>query len=153
HEPQGVAFVAAANRIFVANGDGGSVNVFDATSLQPVTTVRFSNDADNLRYDAATQQIYVGFGGGALGVMAAGDGARNRDILLPGHPEAFALETRGPRIFVNIPDARQIAVLDRVQGRVIATWASLAAHANFPMALDEPDHRLLVGFRRPARLI
>jgi DNA-binding beta-propeller fold protein YncE len=153
HEPQGVVFVPEWNRIFVANGAGGAVNVFDGASFSLLTTIQFSDDADNLRYDAATQQVYVGFGGGALGVVAARDGMRRGDLALPGHPESFELEAQGSRIFVNVPNASQIAVIDRAKGAVVAAWTSPHAHANFPMALDEAGHRLLVGFRKPPTLI
>jgi DNA-binding beta-propeller fold protein YncE len=54
---------------------------------------------------------------------------------------------------VNLPNANHtIAIVDRAIRSVIATWP-LEAAANFPMALDEADHRLLVVTRRPARLV
>src|SRR5204863_4243055 len=36
---------------------------------------------------------------------------------------------------------------------VIATWPVGQYRANFPMALDEANHRLFVGTRNPARLV
>lgn len=152
-EPQGIVFVPRENRLFVANGDDGTLRIFDGSSYKPLTTEHFSSDADNVRYDAARNQIYVGYGDGALGVLDAATGQKVADIPLRGHPESFRLEESGTRIFVNIPNANHsIAVLDREKRSVIATWA-LEAQANFPMALDEPDHRLLVVTRRPARLV
>jgi hypothetical protein len=75
------------------------------------------------------------------------------EVPLAGHPESFQLERSGSRIFVNVPGAGQIAVVDRVKRTVAATWPVRGAGANFPMALDEPDHRLFIGCRRPARLL
>ena len=74
------------------------------------------------------------------------------DIPLDGHPESFQLESSGSRIFVNIPSANQIAEVDRLQKKVIAKWTISGASANYPMALDENQHRLFVGFRSPANL-
>jgi len=37
--------------------------------------------------------------------------------------------------------------------KVIATWPAVSAKSNFPMALDEANHRLLIGRRRPAKLL
>jgi len=54
---------------------------------------------------------------------------------------------------VNVPDANQIAVIDRAAMKVIATWPVAGARANFPMALDEANHRLFVGCRRPAKVL
>ena len=36
---------------------------------------------------------------------------------------------------------------------VTATWPMKQFQANFPMALDEANHRLFIGCRRPARLV
>ena len=152
-EPQGVFFVPRDNKLFVANGDDGTCRVFDGKSYKPLTTEHFSSDADNVRYDPGRNQIYVGYGEGALGILDEATGQKVADIPLGGHPESFRLEESGTRIFVNVPTANYtIAVLDRVKRSLITTW-TLEAQANFPMALDEPDHRLLVVTRRPARLV
>ncbi len=74
------------------------------------------------------------------------------NIQLDGHPESFQLESSGSRIFVNIPSANQIAEVDRLQKKVVAKWTVSGASANYPMALDENQHRLFVGFRSPAKL-
>jgi DNA-binding beta-propeller fold protein YncE len=152
-EPQGVFFVPGANKIFVANGGDGSCRIFDGSTYKLIGTVNFSSDADNVRYDAAENQVYVGYGEGALGIIDTATGQKLGDIPLRGHPESFRLETSGPRVFVNVPSANHtIAVVDRVKHSVVATW-SVRAQSNFPMALDETNHRLIVVTRRPARLI
>ena len=57
--------------------------------------------------------------------------AKNRDgrvVKLEGHPESFQLEQVGSRrLFVNVPDADQIAVVDRNTMKVIATWPVVSA--------------------------
>ena len=152
-EPQGVFFVPKENKLFVANGDDGTCRVFDGSSYKLLQTVHFPSDADNVRYDAAPNQIYVGYGEGALGVLDVASGKKLADIALRAHPESFRLEQSGPRIFVNLPNANHtIAVVDRTKRSVTGTW-QLEAQANFPMALDEADHRLLVVTRRPPLLV
>jgi len=111
------------------------------------------SDADNVRYDEKTKQIYVGYGDGALAAIDAKTGAKLADIKLAAHPESFRLETNGTRIFVNVPGAGQIAVVDREKKAVVETWSLKEATSNFPMILDEPHHRLFVGCRHPARLL
>jgi len=152
-EPQGLAYVAQSNRLFVASGEPGRVDIFDATSLAPIRRIDGLKDADNVRYDAKAQQIYVGYGKGALRVIDAATGDASGELKLSGHPESFQLEEGSGRIFVNVPTAGHIAVLDRVQRKSVATWELHGAAANFPMALDEPGHRLFVGVRRPAELL
>jgi hypothetical protein len=48
---------------------------------------------------------------------------------------------------VNLPDLKQIAVIDRAT-KAIKRWALEIEH-NFPMALDEADHRLFIGTHEP----
>jgi YVTN family beta-propeller protein len=152
-EPQGVAFAADLGRVFVGNGEGGTCAVLDASNLQPAGSVPGLDDADNVRYDAAAREVFVGYGRGALAVLGAATGKHLAGIRLAGHPESFQLEPSGSRIFVNVPSAGQIAVVDRKKREVVGAWPVQGAGANFPMALDEADHRLFIGCRRPARLL
>ena len=151
--PQGLAYLPGQDRLLVANDKGGVCNIYDAKSWQLAGTVDLQDDADNVRYDSATNEIFVGFGDGGIAVINSVDGKRTRTIKLAAHPEAFALEKNGRRIFVNVPGAQQVAVIDRAKGEVIATWKTGGAAANFPIALDEADHRLFIACRNPAKLV
>ena len=153
HKPCGIAFLPAAHRAFVANGDDGSVKVYNSETYQLVKNITGLEDADNVRYDAKANLIYVGYGDGALTVIDPEKLEPVASIKLKAHPESFQLEQNGPRIFVNVPDAKHIAVVDRERRNVIATWPMAKFQANFPMALDETNHRLFLGCRKPARLV
>ena len=151
--PQGVAYVPELDRVFVANDKGGICRIYDGKSFQTVGELNFEDDADNVRYDEATKKIYIGFGSGGIVVVNAPDGKQVGSIKLSAHPEAFQLEKNGSRIFVNVPNSRHVAVIDREKGEVITKWGTDLALANFPMALDEANHRLFVGCRVPAKLL
>jgi YVTN family beta-propeller protein len=151
-EPQGVLYVPETNRLYVANGNDGSVRVFDGDSFRLVKTLDYGDDADNLRYDSRSKRVYVGYGSGALGEIESGDN-KVADIKLDAHPESFQLETATPRGYVNLPDSRKVAVVDRDKRTIITTWKTDMAFANYPMSLDESDQRLFVVTRRPARLL
>ncbi|HLQ66922.1 MAG TPA: hypothetical protein VK123_06805 [Candidatus Limnocylindrales bacterium] len=153
HEPQGLGFVASPPRLFVSNGGGGTCDVFDGATLAHLRTLQLPDDADNIRCDTAARRVYVGCGEGALRALDATTGDSLGSILLPGHPESFQLERAGPRVFVNVPDASQVVIVDRVKGRVIGRIAIRGFSANFPMALDEDAHRLFVGCRRPSAVL
>ena len=151
-EPQGVGYVADTKQLFVANGGSGRVDVFAGPELAAAAHVERLEDADNVRYDGDGNRIFVGYGR-AMAVIDAASSKLLRRIELAGHPESFQLESSGPRIFINVPTAGQIAVVDRRDGSAIATWSLGDMKANFPMALDEPDRRLFVATRRPAALL
>lgn len=149
----GVVFVAPLNRIFAASGEGGRCAILDGATFAQVGSAPGLPDADNVRCDASARQVYVGYGQGALAILDAATGRRVGDIPLAAHPEAFELEAKGPRIFVNVPEAGHIAVIDRSKRAVIATWPTEGASSNFPMALDEAHHRLFVGCREPSQVL
>src|SRR6266404_499604 len=151
--PQGIAYIPELNRIFVANDKGGICKTYDGKSFQAVGELDFKDDADNVRYDDATKKLYVGFGSGGIAVVNAPDGKQIGSIKLSAHPEAFELEKTGERIFVNVPNSRYVAVIGRDKNEVVATWKTDLAFGNFPMALDESNHRLFVGCRLPSRLV
>lgn len=151
--PQGVGYVPSLNRLFVANDKGGICKIYDGKSFQPVGELNLKDDADNIRYDQARKKIYIGFGSGGIAVVNPADGKQVGSIKLNAHPEAFQLEENGSRIFVNVPNSRQVAVIDHNKGQVIARWKTDIASENFPMALDEADRRLFIGCRLPPKLI
>ncbi len=152
HEPQGILYLSGPNRIYVANGDEGTLRVFDGRSYQSVGSTKLGDDADNIRWDGEEHRIYVGYGSGAIAVLDE-KGVKIGGIPLDAHPESFRLEPHATRMFVNVPDSRKIAVVDKRTRSVVATWTTDDALQNFPMALDEADRRLFVVCRRPARLI
>ncbi len=153
-DPQGIAFSPETNKLFVASGRG-KVYIYDGKTYQQIATVDFPGGADNLRYDAATKRGYVGCGDDEkTGAIAMIDAVTNQrlaqDYKLGGEPESFQLEQSGPRIYVNVPDLKQIVVIDRSTGKT-THWPLNGMEGNFPMALDEADHRLFIGVHVPPR--
>jgi hypothetical protein len=137
---------------------------YAGAELNPLAITDLGDDADNVRLDPQTGQVVVGYGNGALALIDAATGAKTGDIPLAAHPESFRLEAGGNRIFVNVPEARQIAVIDRGAGQKVASWKLadqghvvkkrlFEAQGNFPMDLDEAHGRVLVVDRNPPELL
>jgi DNA-binding beta-propeller fold protein YncE len=152
-EPQGIAVVSDAELVAIANGQGEGLQLIHADDYRMAQAVRLGDDSDNVRYDAVAKRVYVGFGGGALAAVSPADAKVLGEAKLAGHPESFQLERSGSRVFVNVPTADQIAVVDRRAMKVVATWPVLSAKANFPMSLDEANQRVFIGCRRPAKVL
>jgi hypothetical protein len=98
-------------------------------------------------------KIYVGYGSGGIAVI---DGLSHRkvgDIPLPAHPESFQLDAKEGKLWVNLPGAGMVVVVDLHQSKLADKWSKLFPRSNFPMAYDQVQHRLIVGYRMPARLI
>lgn len=152
-KPTGVLFLPEAYQVFVANGDDGTLKVLNGTTFKTEQNITGFDDADNLRYDPKAKLAWLGYADGALGVFDVAAMRSITQVKLPKHPESFQFEQNGTRIFVNVPDGRQVAVVDREKRAVVANWPMRRFHANFPMALDEANHRLFVGCRSPSRLV
>ena len=152
HAPQGVAFIPSADLFAVANAGDGSVDFFRASDFSPVGRIELGDDADNLRVDNRTGHLVVGYGAGGLAIVDPAARSKLADIALPAHPEGFQLAPDGSRVFVNVPDARQIASVDLASGKETAAWRIPDLQSNFPMALDNDGRTLAISFRDPARL-
>jgi DNA-binding beta-propeller fold protein YncE len=162
-EPQGVFYDASTNHLFVACALDGAVKIYDVATFRLLNTVKFPDDADNIRYDSRSKSVIVGYAGakalrnreegtGGLGFIDS-DGKVTAEVVIDAHPESFQLEKTGTRLFVNVPDKQEVEVVDVGKRNVIARWPVTSAKENFPMALDESHHRLFVGTRTPPRLL
>jgi DNA-binding beta-propeller fold protein YncE len=151
-EPQGIGYVADADLIAVASAGDGTVRLFDGASFTPAGTIALGDDADNVRVDAKTGQLIVGYGDGALAFIDPHQRKVTGTVKLKAHPESFQLSPEGSTMFVNVPDAREIAVVDPAQAKQTADWKTGDARSNFPMALTD-DGIVASVFRSPPRLI
>ena len=152
-EPQGVGYIPQRQEIIVANGGSGDCYFYNAKSFEKVGTIHLSSDADDVRYDSASKRIYVGYGNGGIAVIDADTHKQIGDVKLPAHPESFQIDEKLKLLFVNLPDAHMVASVDLTRMQVINKWVRNAPTANFPMALDEMNHRVMIGYRRPPRLV
>src|SRR5258705_1732245 len=151
-EPQGVAYLPATDTLYIANGGDGSVRQFRGPDYTAAGQIDLGDDADNIRLDIPANRIVVGYGSGGLAVIDAASSRKIADIPLSVHPESFQLDPVSKRIFVNLPKAEAIAVVDGQSGKQIATWPTKIAGGNFPMALEQDAQHALVAFRNPANL-
>ncbi len=149
---QGVAYAADLDRVFVGLGDGNRCNVFDGETYRLLKSVPF-DDADNVRYDPRTGLVYVAHAEKQLGAVDAKTLEVKADVPLPAASEAFLLEKGRPRIYLNTPSAGQVVVLDTEKREVIKTYPLKRAAANYPMALDEEQHRLFLGCRKEPMVV
>jgi DNA-binding beta-propeller fold protein YncE len=151
-EPQGVAYEPSADMLYVANAGDGSVRLFGGSDYKTTGRIELGSDADNIRLDAAAKRVFIGYGSGGLAVIDPSTSSKVGDISLKAHPESFQIDPDTNQIFVNVPDARGIAVVDRVSQKQIGKWQLADRGANIPMALDPVRRQVLVIFRAPAEL-
>ena len=153
NDPHDCLALPKPNLLYVTSGTEGCMKVFDCAAERPIKTTGPLPDADNLRFDAPAGRIYVAYGDGALAMINSQTGVQTVTIPLAGHPEGFAIESLGERIFVNVPAAKHVAVIQRLSREVIATWPLGTNAANYSLSLDEANQRLFIGCRQPPRLV
>lgn len=165
NRPQAVYYDPSTNQLFIPCGGDGAVKIFDGTTFRLLQTVNLSSDADNVRYDARSKRVLVGYGGekflfgkvvrgegeGGLALLDS-TGKKTGEIAIDAHPESFQLEKSGTRVFINVPDRHEIQVADLAKHSVVAHWA-VSCEDNFPMTLDDSHHRLFVACRNPANIL
>jgi YVTN family beta-propeller protein len=151
-EPQGVGYEPSTDLLYVANAGDGSVRLFGGNDYKPAGRIELGSDADNIRIDAASNRLFIGYGSGALAIIDPATRSKVGDVPLKAHPEGFQIDPASSQIFVNAPDAHGIAVVDRASQSQIGKWPTPDRSANFPMALDLVRREVLVIFRAPAEL-
>jgi DNA-binding beta-propeller fold protein YncE len=150
-EPQGVGYEPSTDMLYVANAGNGSVRLFEGSDYKDTRRIELGSDADNVRVDVGANRVFVGYGAGALAVLDPSTGSKIGDISLKVHPEGFQIDPDQGRIFVNLPDAHAVAVVDVASRTQIATWP-LDRSGNFPMAVDRIRGQILLVFRGSSEL-
>jgi hypothetical protein len=151
-EPQGVAYIPKHHELFVANGGTGECIFYNTATWQKVASIKYDDDADDVRYNAGSDRIYIGYGSGGIGIIEAATHKKIADIALPAHPESFQLDAKEGKIWINLPGSGMIGVADLKTNKLVDKWKKLLPRANFPMAYDSVQHRIMVGYRIPATL-
>jgi YVTN family beta-propeller protein len=148
--PQGVGYLPSLDLLFVANAGDGSVRLYGGAQYGEAGRLDLGADADNVRIDAGVNRVLVGYGAGGLAMIDPASRRKVVDVPLPAHPESFQHDPGTHRVYVNLPDARAIAVIDPATHKA-ATWPMQAA-GNFPMALRLAAQQVVAVFRSPAQL-
>lgn len=151
-EPQGIGYELSTDTLFVANGGDGSVRMFRGGDLGEIGRIGLGADADNVKIDGPRQRVLVGYGEGAIAVIDFAQRRKIAEFGVPAHPESFQIDHATGRIYVNVPNAGAIVVLDSFIGAPPVKWPLHGVGGNFPMALDGEKHRVFVAFRAPPRL-
>lgn len=153
-KPAASRYAPEFDQLYVTRGQ--SVVIYDGETYGVKATVELGSNLDELQYDARTRRLYVGCMSPdktGIAVISIPDGKLLGKIALPDKPQGFAVEHTGTRVYANMPDLRQVAVMDGEKLTLLTTWQLGPGLANMPMGLDDANHRLFVGTRHPAQVL
>jgi DNA-binding beta-propeller fold protein YncE len=139
----GIALVPEAKRGFTTNGHANTVTVFDLDTLAVTGEIKVTGDnPDAILYDPASKRVFA-FNGHSANASAIDPASLQvvATIALPGKPELAASDGRG-RMYVNLEDRNEIAVLDALAGTVLGTWSLAPCEEPTGLALDAQNGRL-----------
>jgi YVTN family beta-propeller protein len=151
NEPQGVGYEPSTDTLLVANARDGSVQLFEGNTYAAKGRIELGKGADNIRIDPGSKRVVVGYGDGGLAVVDPSTPDKIQDVPLKVHPESFQIDPDTGRIFVNLPEAHAVSVVDGRSGKQIASWR-MEKGGNFAMAVDRDRSRILLAFRSPPEI-
>jgi DNA-binding beta-propeller fold protein YncE len=158
-KPHGLAWVPATGSLYVSDGALAELRVYRGEPLVLAGTIKLSDDADDMMYDPATHQLFVGHGGsdGAnparVAVVDTDHFTLTANIAVDTHPEAIEIDPHGKRIFANIADSNEVVVIGTGGKSVSADWKLTRAAGNVPLAFDEQHQLIYVACRKPGMVI
>ncbi len=154
----GVAIVPEAGRGFITDGGGdGSIVVFDLKTYAVLGKLSAQPDADGIIYDASSGRVLAVSGDKGVLMSFKPDidpvnGKMEAPIVLGGSPEFLAADGKG-KVFVNLMDKNEVAVVDMKARKVVARWPVAPGGSPVGMSIDTQKGRLYIGCRKPQKMI
>lgn len=157
-KPHGLAWIAATQTLYVADGALAELRQYRGSPLALAGTLKLSDDADDMVYSEAGKLLFVGHGGsgsapGRIAVVDTVSFQIKSEIPVATHPEALEIDLEHQRIFANIADSGEVAVIDGTDRSAPGSWKLKGADHNVPLAYDSRDSVLYVACRAPAVLL
>lgn len=145
-KPSGVAVDDKDGKYFVGTLTG--ITIVDAKSLDKAAFVATAGPTDAMAY--ADGRLYVGHDDGSeLWVIDVKSAKLVSSIALPGVPELLDVEPLANRLYQNIKDKNEVAVIDLYTGKVTAEWPTPSTDSPHGLVLDAQAARLYITGHSP----
>jgi DNA-binding beta-propeller fold protein YncE len=153
--PQGIAYLPALNKVFVASNDDGMVRVFRGDTFELLDTIHLDLGPNRVTYDPHTGLLYVGYGGkvankdkGEVGIIDVKTNKHIGDIDVGLRAAEILINKSGQTLYVFDNIASKIQVIDTKKREMVSAW-QVSSQRPGDGAFDEANHRLLIGTRMP----
>jgi DNA-binding beta-propeller fold protein YncE len=142
----GIALVPKLGRAFTSNGQENKASIVDLKTLKTISKVVTGANPDSILYEATQNEVYTFNGKGqSATVFHPETGKLIATIDLGGKPESATADGQAGRVYVNIEDKSEVAVIDINAHKVISHWPIAPGESASGMAIDLEHHRLFVG--------
>lgn len=158
--PHSPLILPGGHELLVVDGEKPSP-VLDTATLGAKRQYTLPAGADSIGWDASTKHVWIVTGGKDVPQADSNlievdplTGATVKSVHFDAdHVEALAVEQAGGKLFINITDKNDLAVVDKASGAVEQRWRIKEAEQNAPLAMDEATGRLFVVTRKPGMLV
>ena len=142
----GLAPAPELGRGFVSCGRENKAAIVDLKTLQILSKVDTGQNPDGMLYEPGQQEAYMFNGRGqSATVIDAKAGKVVATIPLDGKPEFAQADSKAGRVFNNIEDKNEVAVIDTKTHTVVTNWPIAPGEEASGMAIDLKNHRLFLG--------
>jgi DNA-binding beta-propeller fold protein YncE len=142
----GIAFDNGLGHGYTSNGRLNNVTVFDLKTNAIITQIATTGDnPDAIMYEPFTKTIITNNGRSKnLSFIDPGKNMVIHTVELDGKPEEGVSDGKG-KLFVNLEDKSEIAVVDLKTFKVIARWPLAPGEGPSGLAIDTKTNRLFSG--------
>jgi DNA-binding beta-propeller fold protein YncE len=142
----GFAVARDLGRGFASSGQESKAAIVDLKTLQIIAKVETGENPDAILFEPAHKEVYTFNGRGkSVTVFEAATGAIRTTIPLSGKPEFAVVDVKAGRIYNNIEDKNEVAVIDTGSHQVVASWPIAPGEEASGLAIDLAHHRLFIG--------
>lgn len=142
----GVALAPDLELGVTSNGREDKAGIVDLKTLQTLSKVDTSRGPDGMLYDPGRKEAYLFCGRAQAATVVDVRGAKvAATIPLGGRPEFAAVDPQAGRVYDNLEDQSQVAVIDAQTHKVIERWPIAPGESASGMAIDVAQHRLFIG--------
>ena len=142
------AFMAVpeVQRGFSSNGKESKSSVIDLTTLKTISKIDTGQNPDAIVYEPRHGEVYIfNHAGNSVTVINSKTATVSATIPLGGTPEFAAVDEAAGRVYCNIEDKSEVAVIDADKHEVVAHWSLAPGEGPSGIALDAVHHRLFSG--------
>jgi DNA-binding beta-propeller fold protein YncE len=159
--PHKIELTNDGRRLLIVDAGDASVKIVDSRTFEVLKTIPLEPQPDSGVTDRTSGIFYVGNGGvqshedsAYLTLISIADGTVLGGIDVPGaQVKAMVIDHATDRLFVNLRDKNEIAVVDLKTRTLKSTWTVPGPSRNSAMAFDPKANRLFVGSRAPGKLL
>ena len=141
----GIAFIESMNKGYTSNGRLNNVTVFDLTTHKPLGQIATGQNPDAILYEPFSKRIITCNGrSNDLTIIDPETEKTVATITVGGKPETAVSNKKG-KLYVNIEDKNEIAVVDLATNQVEHHYSLGDAEAPTGLAFNVQTNRLFAG--------